>query len=245
MTYEDVVAESVAVEARLADPAVYRDFLLHRRLRRSSEALRRLLRLGPLRADLAAARELGWTAEIDRLASEVAALERDVARWDRHDPYDVIMHVRGRKPDDDQDTDLGLEAEHQKIDLLREYEALARRRGWHVRYLDQARDHSTFALTAGEGETGVWSVLKGESSDWVTVLPDVGAEFQLSGDGEDLRIETFCPPPYRRPFDLLTVRVTHVSSRVSACGMARRPGEAKANALRVLRALSAAGLSEW
>ncbi|MQY09457.1 hypothetical protein [Actinomadura macrotermitis] len=223
--YEEVLAEHAAVEAALAEPGVFGDYARVRRLRRARWILEPLVRLGALREDLGAARELGWDAEIARLTAEVAALERAVAEWDPRDCYDAIVRLDGDP------ADVGR--------LAREYAADARRRGWRTQDLEAglpgAPGRRIMAFTAGEDGPGSWAVLKRDRDvrNGVTVLPDAGAGATLPGGPQDWLIGTFCR---RVPNAPTVLRITHLPTGVSAWASGPDPRAVKLAAVRLVMA---------
>ncbi|WP_410675930.1 PCRF domain-containing protein [Amycolatopsis sp. cmx-4-68] len=149
--YEDVLSEHAGRESSLADPAVLRDHLRARRLRRCLAALKPLhvaaVRLRAVEEDLAAAVELEWAAEAERLSAQVAELRDDfaarLALRDPRDPFDVVVFVEG-------------DARCVAL-LLRRYRDLAVERGWSVQDLDgRPGPAAAFAITAREGAEGPW-----------------------------------------------------------------------------------------
>ncbi|MFB4314373.1 PCRF domain-containing protein [Actinomadura sp. 21ATH] len=263
----DVEDECARLEARLADPAVLRDFLLARCLRRSLRALEPLretaARLRALREDLAAAREFAagdsaWTAEADRLAAECRALEgglaAELAGRDRYDPYDAVLSIEGE--------------ERGRRAVAAFYLALAGRHGRRMRPLDGAAGalgRDTYAVAGGgDGDPGVWADLKADNGVHlvraqgergepgghgeqgaedlavrVTVLPDAGTGASLPGRPEDWRIDTVCT---RDPDQPPSFFITHVPTGTSCFGTGADQREARGNALRQIaaRALAAA-----
>jgi peptide chain release factor 1 len=247
--WEAVTAEYAGLEARLADPSVYRDFRRARRLRRCVEALRSLnedaLRLRALQDDLRDARHFAadpaWRAEADRIEQEAAGLRADldaaVAVRDPFDPYDVIVLV---------DAEAG---GHRPVQsCVNAYREDARGRGWRVDHLynDPPPHWAILGIAAGEEGPGPWSVLKdgngpravstadGPGTVHVTVLPDADP---APVDPQDVRIDLYCT---REPGAQTMLRVLHEPSRIGAYGRDPDPARAQANALRVVRAQLAA-----
>jgi peptide chain release factor 1 len=253
--YEDVLSEYAGLESSLADPAVLRDHLRARWLRRC------LAELGPLRAaavrlraveeDLTAAVELEWATEVERLSAQAAELRADLAARsalrDSPDSFDVIVFVEG---------------DARCVALLaRRHRALAQERGWSVHDLHGGPGPTAaFGITAREGADGPWAVLKGENGQYgadggllsgrgdlpvtrtgeasalVTVVPE-GLDVPDSPP-EDLRLDLFCT---RQPEQPPNVWVTHLPSGIRVRGTGTHPSQAEAAALRQLRALLAAG----
>ncbi|MGI5170710.1 PCRF domain-containing protein [Spirillospora sp. CA-253888] len=247
--YEDVLSEHAGLESALADPAVHRDHLRARRLRRCLAALEPLhaiaVRLREAEEDLAAAVELEWEAEAERLSAQAAALRDDLAARlalrDPRDPYDVVVFVAGHAP--------------RVASLVRRYRDLAEERGWSVQDLDDRPGPESFhrvalAVTAREDAMGPWAALKHENGRSgvradgradetfarVTVVPEGLDPTDLAPD--DLRLDTYCT---RRPEQRPDVWLTHLPSGVQVRGRGAHPIEAKAAALRQIRALLAAG----
>lgn len=237
---EDVLSEYAALESALADPAVLRDHLRARRLRRC------LAELGPLHAaavrlraveeDLAAAVELAWEAEAHRLSAEAAELRDDLAARlavrDPRDPFDVVVFVEGDAPE------VAL--------LVRRYRDLAEERNWSVQDLGGRPGRvAAFAVVAREGAEGPWGALKRETgrgvlpdaaSARVTVVPE-GPEEPDDPPPEDLRLDLYCT---RQPEQPPHVWVTHLPSGIQVRGTGTCSVEAKAAAVRQVRALLAA-----
>lgn len=245
-----VLAEHARLEARLAEPAVLRDFVLARRLRRCVHALEPLresaARVGGLREDLAVARDLAagdreWAAEAARLAARCRALERALAAAlavrDGYDPYDVVIGVEGG------------EAARRAVGAY--YLALARGRGWRVRPLNGGSGAwrcDAYAVT-GDEEAGVWADLKADNgvhhvraggedigSARVTVHPDGDAVF-LPGRDRDWRIGVFCT---RDPHGPPMLRIAHPPTGAAYVGTGADQHEAKENALRQAHARAVA-----
>jgi peptide chain release factor 1 len=258
-TGAELLAEHVRLVERLAEPAVLRDFVLARRLRRSVRALEPLhesaVRLRVLREDLATARELAatdaaWAAEVERLAAESLALEAGLraglAGRDRYDPYDVVVSIEGEEPE--------------RRLLSGHYRALAERKGWRAEPLDGEPGtwhRVAFAITGGEGgASGPWAALKADNgihhvhargqrgrdprSARVTVHPDGDAG--VPSPGTDWRIDTVCTRDPRQPNSLL---ITHLPTGAAYFGVGAGQHQAKANALRQFRARALAdGIEE-
>ncbi|MBE8525318.1 PCRF domain-containing protein [Amycolatopsis sp. H6(2020)] len=243
--YEDVLSEYAGLESSLAAPAVPRDHLRARRLRRC------LAELGPLHAaavrlrtveeDLAAAVELGWEAEAERLSAQATELRDDLAARlalrDPRDPFDVVVFVEG---------------DARCVALLaRRYRDLAEERGWSVQDLGgRPGPAAAFAITAREGAEGPWGALKHENGQCGGLLGDLpdeaSARVTVVPEGldvpdpppQDLRLDLYCT---RRPEHPPDVWVTHLPSGIQVRGTGTRSYEAKAAALRQIRALLAAG----
>ncbi|WP_410611885.1 hypothetical protein [Amycolatopsis sp. lyj-109] len=253
--YEDVLSEYAGLESSLADTAVLRDHLRARRLRRCLAELGPLhsvaVRLPAVEEDLAAAVELGWEAEAERLSAQVAGLRDDLAGRlalrDPRDPFDVVVFVEG-------------DARCVALQASR-YRDLAAERGWSVQDLDdRSGPVAAFAITAREGAGGPWGALKRENGQYgadggllggpgdlpdgradevsarVTVVPE-GLDVPDPPPG-DLRLDLYCT---RRPEQPPDVWVTHLPSGIQVRGTGTRSFEAKAAALRQIRALLAAG----
>jgi len=231
--YEGVLSEYAGIEASLAAPAVLRDHLRARRLRRCLAELEPLhaaaVRLRAVENDLAAAVELAWEAEAERLSAQAAELRDDLASRlavrDSRDPFDVIVFLEGSA---------------QSIALpARRYRDLAQERGWDVQDLGGA----AFAIMAREGAEGPWATFKSENGRRGD-LPDVRVTVVPEGPDvpdprpQDLRLDVHCT---RRPEQPPYVWVTHLPSGIQVRGTGTHPAEAKAAALRQLRALLAAG----
>ncbi|MEW2356011.1 PCRF domain-containing protein [Spirillospora sp. NPDC029432] len=262
----DVEGECARLEARLAEGAVLRDFLLARYLRRGLRALQplrgRAVRLRGLREDLAAAREFAagdpaWTAEAERLAAECRALEArleaELARWDRYDPHDAVLSIEGE--------------EHGRRAVAAYYLDFAERLGRRMRPLDGAvgaLGRDTYAITGGaDDDPGVWASLKadngvhlvraqgeadkegGAGEDLavrVTVHPDAGTGASLPESPADWRIDTLCTRDPREPPSFF---ITHLPTGASYYGTGADLQEAKGNALRQIAARAlAAGVPE-
>ncbi|QKG26864.1 PCRF domain-containing protein [Actinomadura verrucosospora] len=236
--WEAVTAEYAALEARLADPRVHRDFRRARTLRRCVEDLRPLnedaARLRSLMHDLDDARELAsdpaWRAEATRVEREAASLRAAIATAyaarDPFDPYDVIVLI------DAEDGDRpGLQA------VVDAYRDDARARGWRARHLynDPPPHWAILEIEAGEEGPGPWVALKddngalrGAGAVRVTVLPDAEPS---PVDPQDIRIDLYCS----RERDAQTVlRVVHEPTGIGAYGRDPHPARAQANAMRVV-----------
>ncbi len=211
--YEDV-------QAQLADPAVYADSDLLRRLSREQKELESIVEAyrayRKWEADEAAARELLSDPELKEMAQEEfhtarAELERLreelkilLLPRDPNDDRDVIMEVRG-----------GVGGEEGMLfagDLMRMYTMYAESKGWKVDVVNCSETELGGVKEASfviEGE-GAWSRLKFEggthrvqrvpetesggrihtSAATVAVLPEA-EEVEFSIDPKDLQIDTF------------------------------------------------------
>ena len=211
--YEDV-------QAQLADPAVYADSDLLRRLSREQKELEPIVEAyrayRKWEADEAAARELLSDPELKEMAQEEfhtarAELERLreelkilLLPRDPNDDRDVIMEVRG-----------GVGGEEGMLfagDLMRMYTMYAESKGWKVDVVNCSETELGGVKEASfviEGE-GAWSRLKFEggthrvqrvpetesggrihtSAATVAVLPEA-EEVEFSIDPKDLQIDTF------------------------------------------------------
>lgn len=248
--YEDVLSEYARLESSLADPAVLRDHLRARRLRRCLAELGQphaaAVRLRTVEEELAAAVELSWEAEAERLSAEAAELRDDLAARlavrDPRDPFDVVVFVEG---------------DAQCVALLaRRHRDLAEERGWSVQDLGGRPGRAAaLAITAREGAEGPWGALKRESGQYSAdgrllgdLSDEASARVTVAPEGpdvsdpppEDLRLDLYCT---RRPEQPPQVWVTHLPSGIQVRGTGTRSFEAKAAAMRQIRALLAAGVS--
>jgi hypothetical protein len=185
-------------------------------------------------------------AEVERLSAQAAELRDDLAARsalrDPRAPFDVVVFVEG---------------DGRCVALLaRRYRALAEERGWSVQDLNGGPGPAAaFAITAREGAEGPWAALARENGQYgadggrlgdlpddraaegsarVTVVPE-GLDVPEPPD-EDLRLDLRCT---RRPEQPPDVWVTHLPSGIQVRGTGTHSAEAKAAALRQLRALLA------
>ncbi|WP_086829220.1 hypothetical protein [Allokutzneria sp. NRRL B-24872] len=93
---------------------------------------------------------------------------------------------------------------------------------------------AALAITAREGAEGPWATLKHETGQdgGMLVVPEV-LDVLDPPDG-DLRLDLYCT---RRPGQPPTVRLTHLPSGIEVRGTGAHPAEAKAAAMRQIRAL--------
>ncbi|MFC9975845.1 PCRF domain-containing protein [Spirillospora sp. NPDC127200] len=250
-----VLDEHAGIEARLADPAVNRDFVLARRLRRCLEALAvphdRARRLRRVHGDLAEARDLAaadpdWRSEAARLAAEHAELARalraDLAGRDPRDPYDVVLRIQGERTGDGEALVAG---------LVDGYHRRAAAHGWRAERMDDVESRSVVAagaalwITGGDTGPAPWALLKAENglhaapgfaTARVAVLPDPDP-LPPPWNEEEIRLDRFCS---RMPGAPTSLRAEHLPSGRTFWGVSREHRRAAENALRGLRALLAA-----
>ncbi|MCA0437406.1 MAG: peptide chain release factor 1 [Austwickia sp.] len=171
-----LASEYAQLEARLAEPEVFGDQALLRRLNKRYAALAPTVRayeqVRALTGDLAAARELGaedaaFAAEVPELAARLAQasdrLRRLLVPRDPDDDRDAILEVKAGEGGEESALFAG--------DLLRMYLRYAERRGWATRLLDATESDlggykdARLAITAkGAAEPGQapWARLKFE-----------------------------------------------------------------------------------
>ncbi|MFI6516754.1 PCRF domain-containing protein [Spirillospora sp. NPDC050679] len=250
-----VLDEHAGIEARLADPAVNRDFVLARRLRRCLEALAvphdRARRLRRVHEDLAEARDLAaadpdWRPEVARLTAEhtelARALRADLAGRDPRDPYDAVLLIQGERTDG---------GEFLVGRLVDGYHRRVAAHGWRAERMDDVEPRSVVAggaalwITGGDTGPAPWALLKGENglhatpgsaTARVSVLPDLDP-FPPPWREEEIRLDLFCT---RMPGAPTSMRAEHLPSGRMFWSVSREHRRAAENALRGLRALLAA-----
>ncbi|XVQ08517.1 hypothetical protein ACQP1W_39080 [Spirillospora sp. CA-255316] len=198
-----VVAEHTRLEERLTDPAVLRDHLLARRIRRGVAALESLL-----------------DGIQDGQATE----------WDRYDPYDVVLTIEAEPEDVDllwrHYRDLAAHRPEGWRAVPLDGEPRGRRRAV---LAITAGETGPGAWSVLKTDNGIMAARRDVRQARVTVLPHAGERVVLPGSEGDWRLDLHCT---RSPEPPSSITITHLPSGARFHGEAATPREAHANAVR-------------
>jgi protein subunit release factor A len=210
---EALVTEHTRLEQRLTDPAVLRDHLRARRMRRAMATLESLL---------------------DDLQ------DGEATEWDRYDPFDVILTIEAEPEDVDllwrRYRDLAARRPEGWRAVPLDGEPRGRRRAV---LAITAGETGPGAWSVLKADNGVHLLNAHEDADRaarpdarparVTVLPHADEAVALPGSEQDWRIDLLCT---RSPEPPSSITVTHLPSGARFHGEAATSREAHANALR-------------